>query len=359
MDDNRDNKVDEVIDELLDEFKEDENDKKPAKDGDIVLPVIPLRGLSMLPNMVLHFDVGREKSIKALDEAMINDQRIFLTAQKNESLEEPSLEDYYGVGVVAKIKQMLKLQGNTVRVLAEGVERAEITGEVSVSPFIKCTVKEIPETEPETLSMKASALKRNVIDLFEKYAELSRKVNGEVLGSVREIDGIARFSDILASHIDMKVEKRQEILETFDPYDRLLKLNDILANEIEIMKIEQDINAKVKDQVNQSQKEYYLREQMKAIQDELGIDEDIADEQSKWMEQLEALHLDEKIHQKIEREIKRMGTMQPMSAESSVSRTYIETLLALPWNTREQKKCLKRITTVSPRSRTGYSNISL
>lgn len=335
------------IEELLDELLDMEDKAAEGAEGEpsevMALPMIPLRGLHIFPNMVLHFDVGREKSVKALETAMVTNQKIFLTSQKDEDVELPVKDDYYSIGVVAKIKQMLKLQGDTIRVLVEGLYRAEIGEILQESPYIKCTLEDVEEIIPEEITPQILALKRSVETAFDEYAELTHKLNGETLGTVKEIDDLSTFADIVASHLDIKIEEKQELLEMLDVCERLNKLYEVLIREIEIMKIEQDISAKVKSQVNQNQKEYYLREQMRAIQDELGIDEDVENEQNEWLKKLEELHLPEKTHQKIEKEIKRFTKMQPMSAESTVSRTYIETILALPWNkSSESEVDLKR-----------------
>ena len=335
--------IEELLDELLDieEKAAEEAEEEPSEV--MALPMIPLRGLHIFPNMVLHFDVGREKSVKALETAMVTNQKIFLTSQKDEDVELPVKDDYYSIGVVAKIKQMLKLQGDTIRVLVEGLYRAEIGEILQEAPYIKCTLEDVDEIIPEEITPQILALKRSVETAFDEYAELTHKLNGETLGTVKEIDDLSTFADIVASHLDIKIEEKQELLEMLDVCERLNKLYEVLIREIEIMKIEQDISAKVKSQVNQNQKEYYLREQMRAIQDELGIDEDVENEQNEWLKKLEELHLPEKTHQKIEKEIKRFTKMQPMSAESTVSRTYIETILALPWNkSSESEVDLKR-----------------
>ena len=324
--------IEELLDELLDMEEKAAEEVQNSSSELNALPMIPLRGLHIFPNMVLHFDVGREKSVKALETAMVTNQMIFLTSQKDEDVELPVKEDYYSMGVVAKIKQMLKLQGDTIRVLVEGLHRAKISGIIQEAPYIKCTLEEVEEIVPEEITPQILALKRSVETAFDEYAELTHRLNGETLGTVREIDNLSIFADIVASHVDIKIEEKQELLETLDVCERMSRLHEILVREIEIMKIEQDISAKVKSQVNQNQKEYYLREQMRAIQDELGIDEDIENEQNEWLKKLKELNLAEKTHQKIEKEIKRFGKMQPMSAESTVSRTYIETILALPWN---------------------------
>ena len=335
--------IEELLDELLDMEEKAAEEAEGEQPEVMALPMIPLRGLHIFPNMVLHFDVGREKSVKALETAMVTNQKIFLTSQKDEDVELPVKDDYYSIGVVAKIKQMLKLQGDTIRVLVEGLYRAEIGEILQEAPYIKCTLEEVEEIIPEEITPQILALKRSVETAFDEYAELTHKLNGETLGTVKEIDDLSTFADIVASHLDIKIEEKQELLEMLDVCERLNKLYEVLIREIEIMKIEQDISAKVKSQVNQNQKEYYLREQMRAIQDELGIDEDVENEQNEWLKKLEELHLPEKTHQKIEKEIKRFTKMQPMSAESTVSRTYIETILALPWNkSSESEVDLKR-----------------
>lgn len=335
--------IEELLDELLDMEEKAAEEAEGEPSEVMALPMIPLRGLHIFPNMVLHFDVGREKSVKALETAMVTNQKIFLTSQKDEDVELPVKDDYYSIGVVAKIKQMLKLQGDTIRVLVEGLYRAEIGEILQESPYIKCTLEDVEEIIPEEITPQILALKRSVETAFDEYAELTHKLNGETLGTVKEIDDLSTFADIVASHLDIKIEEKQELLEMLDVCERLNKLYEVLIREIEIMKIEQDISAKVKSQVNQNQKEYYLREQMRAIQDELGIDEDVENEQNEWLKKLEELHLPEKTHQKIEKEIKRFTKMQPMSAESTVSRTYIETILALPWNkSSESEVDLKR-----------------
>ena len=335
--------IEELLDELLDMEEKAAEEAEGEPSEVMALPMIPLRGLHIFPNMVLHFDVGREKSVKALETAMVTNQKIFLTSQKDEDVELPVKDDYYSIGVVAKIKQMLKLQGDTIRVLVEGLYRAEIGEILQESPYIKCTLEDVEEIIPEEITPQILALKRSVETAFDEYAELTHKLNGETLGTVKEIDDLSTFADIVASHLDIKIEEKQEFLEMLDVCERLNKLYEVLIREIEIMKIEQDISAKVKSQVNQNQKEYYLREQMRAIQDELGIDEDVENEQNEWLKKLEELHLPEKTHQKIEKEIKRFTKMQPMSAESTVSRTYIETILALPWNkSSESEVDLKR-----------------
>ena len=297
----------------------------------VELPMIPLRGLSVFPNMVLHFDIGREKSIHALEKAMVNNQYIFLASQMDENTDLPTPDDFYHIGTVGKIKQMLKLPGDSIRVLVEGLSRGEIEDILFEVPYFKCRIKLLPddETEPDS---EAEALMRTVLASFDEYISIDQNLAPEVFASVVTVESPGRMADMIASHLEIKIEDKQTILDTLDQKERLRKLNDILRKEIEIMTIEQDISTKVKSQINQNQREYYLREQLRAIQEELGGAEEIEDEIAGFREKLAELNLDEKISSKIEKEISRFSKMQPASAEATVSRTYIETVLELPWN---------------------------
>ena len=321
----------EELDELISEMEDDIEDENL-----LTLPMIPLRGLSVFPNMVLHFDVGREKSINALEKAMVMDQRIFLVAQKDENIDLPTPEDFYHTGTIGKIKQMLKLPGDSIRVLVEGIERAAIEEIVFEVPYFNCVVKKIDEDTNGETSPQTEALMRSVLDSFEEYLSVNQKLTPEILPTIAGIEEPGRFSDIIASHMELKIEDKQVLLEAIDINVRLEKIKEFLVREIEILNIEQDISSKVKSQMNKNQREYYLREQMRAIQEELGMTEEMEDEVADWKEKLKKLKLEKKTHEKIEKEINRFSKMQPSSAEASVSRTYIETILELPW--RKEKK---------------------
>lgn len=297
-----------------------------------VMPLIPLRGLSIFPYMVLHFDIGREKSINALEKAMVRDQTVFLAAQKDPDTDLPTVADFYNVGTIAKIKQMLKLPGDSIRVLVEGISRGKIQDVIFEVPYFKTAIEEIKDPEYDQLPNRLEALMRTTLINFEEYIGLSLKISQEILPSVASIEQPGRLADIITSHLDIKIEDKQSILEAFDPEARLERVSAILTKEIDILRIEQDIQNKVKSSINKSQKDYYLREQLRAIQEELGDDELIDDEIEDWLTQLNELKLDEKIHNKIEKEIKRLSKIQPSSAEGGVIRTYIEWVFALPWN---------------------------
>lgn len=298
----------------------------------IDLPMIPLRGLSVFPYMVLHFDVGREKSISALEEAMVNDQLIFLSAQKNAETDIPTADDFYSIGCVAKIKQMLKLPGDAIRVLVEGISRGIIEEIISEDPYFQCQIKEIYEDEITDVSEETEAIMRAVLTQFEEYLTLNSKVSPDIYPSVASIEEPGRLADVMTSHMDIRIDQKQEILEAFNILSRLDILHKLLLRENEVLKIERDINIKVRSQINKVQKEYYLKEQLRAIQEELGQDESTEEEVEKYLSKLKKLKLPKKTHEKIEKEIKRLSKIPSSSAESGVIRTYVEWILELPWN---------------------------
>lgn len=292
--------------------------------------MIPLRGFSVFPYTVIHFDVGREKSMLALDEAVENNQMIFLSTQINAEVDLPKREDVYTTGTVCKVKQMLKLPGNSLRVLVEGIYRAQIKEVVSDEPFFLVETIELPEEEEEeTLSLKG--LKRMALRSFEQYVMVGNRLTPEVLLGLDEMEDTGQFCDVIISHLMLKQSTRQELLEMYVPSQRLRRLYEVLLEEIEILEIENKIENQVKQQVNQFQKDYYLREQIRAIHKELG-EESSSDEAQDYREKLDNLKLAESIHEKIEKEINRYAKTSTASAESSVIRTYLETVLELPWN---------------------------
>ncbi len=295
------------------------------------LPLLPLRGLTVFPFMTLYFDVGREKSIKALEEAMINDQLIFLVAQKDASTDSPGEEDIYSIGTISKVKQLLKLQGDTIRVLVEGISRAEIKDIVQREPFFVVEVVE-GKIEEEFEANEVEALKRRLVSVFEDYVKLSGKVSPDTTLTVAELENISQVSDIIANNIPLKVEQKQEILSEFHPLRRIEKLLRIIYQETEILEIEKDINTKVRKQIDKVQKEYYLREQMKAIQNELGDREGVNGEVEEYKAKLEKAGLPEEAEKKVLKELDRLLKMPSGSAEGSVVRTYVDWIFDLPWN---------------------------
>ncbi|MGU3473042.1 endopeptidase La [Paenibacillus sp. D51F] len=301
----------------------------PAKGRSRRLPLLPLRGLLVYPSMVLHLDVGREKSVKALDRAMLDDHMILLCSQSEVNIEEPTEEDIYRIGTIARVRQMLKLPNGTIRVLVEGVTRAEIQDYVAREEFYEVSIRELPEEE--STDPEIDALMRTVLNQFEHYITLSKKVTPETHAAVSDIDEPGRLADVITSHLSLKIKDKQEILETVDVRARLEKLLDFLNNEREVLELERKISQRVKKQMEKTQKEYYLREQMKAIQKELGDREGRAGEVEELRSQLEAAELPEKVIEKVEKEIDRLEKMPASSAEGGVIRNYIDWLLSLPW----------------------------
>uniref|UniRef100_UPI0002072E76 endopeptidase La n=1 Tax=Paenibacillus sp. HGF5 TaxID=908341 RepID=UPI0002072E76 len=301
----------------------------PSKSKGRRFPLLPLRGLLVYPSMVLHLDVGREKSVKALEKAMVEDNLILLCSQSEVNIEEPTQDDIFRIGTVANVRQMLKLPNGTIRVLVEGMERAEVIEYTDQEEYYEVIARELPEGENH--DPEVSALMRTVLSQFENYINLSKKVTPETLAAVSDIDEPGRLADVITSHLSLKIKDKQEILETIDVRKRLEKLLDILNNEREVLELERKINQRVKKQMEKTQKEYYLREQMKAIQKELGDKEGRAGEVEELRSQLQELELPERVQEKVEKEIDRLEKMPASSAEGGVIRNYVDWLLALPW----------------------------
>lgn len=303
------------------------------------LPLIPLRGLAIFPYMILNFDIGREMSLKALDQAMLEDELVFLTSQIEAEVDEPTTEDFYHVGTICKVKQVIKLPGDTVRVLVEGVSRGKVKEIDEEDGYFKAIVEEIIyDQENAELDIEVEAFVRNVFDAFEEYINIGNRVSPEILVSLGEIENVDRFIDTIASNIYLKAEQKQEILEEFDIVKRLELLYRILLEEIDILKIEKKITLRVKKQMNKVQKEYYLREQLKAIQKELGEDEDLTSEVEEYKEKLKKIKAPKETKEKIEKEINKFSRTSLGSPDSSVSRTYLDTIFSLPWNKETRDK---------------------
>lgn len=294
------------------------------------IPLLPLRGLLVYPSMVLHLDVGRDKSIRALEKAMLDDQNILLVSQAEVNIENPLEEDIFRIGTIAKVKQMLKLPNGTIRVLAEGLVRAEIQDYLDNEQYYEVVVKELPEPTEQT--PQVDALMRSVLSQFENYVSLSKKVTPETYAAVSDIEEAGRLADVITSHLTLKIKDKQKILETIDVEKRLEALLDLLNNEREVLEMERQINQRVKKQMEKTQKEYYLREQMKAIQKELGEKEGRLGETEELRAQLEEAQLPESVAERVNKEIDRLEKMPQSSAEGGIIRNYIDWLLALPWH---------------------------
>ncbi|WWL78245.1 endopeptidase La [Bacillus altitudinis] len=295
------------------------------------VPLLPLRGLLVYPTMVLHLDVGREKSVQALEQAMMNDHMIFLATQREISIDEPGEEEIFKVGTYTKIKQMLKLPNGTIRVLVEGLNRAQIETYMELEDYTSVDIKEL--TEEELKDAEAEALMRTLLDHFDQYIKISKKISAETYATVTDIEEPGRMADIVASHLPLKLKDKQEVLETVDVKKRLNRVISLIHNEKEVLEIEKKIGQRVKRSMERTQKEYYLREQMKAIQKELGDKEGKTGEVSKLMAKIEESGMPDSVRETALKELNRYEKIPSSSAESSVIRNYIDWLINLPWGT--------------------------
>lgn len=303
------------------------------------IPLIPLRGISIFPHMVIHFDVGREKSVQALEKSMMDDSLIMLCTQINPKVEEPAFDDFYHVGTMAKVKQMLKLPGGSIRVLVEGINRGKVKSLSQEEPYFEA-VADIYSYDSEELekSQDIEAAMRLVIEDLEEYIGLNPKVSSEVIYTISDIEDPGRLADVIASYIFLKQEDDQKILQTFDFFQRLEILHEILQREIELLRIEEKINQRVKKQINKVQKEYYLKEQLKAIQKELGEDDSFSGEIDEYQSKIKKIKMPKEVKDKALKEVERLAKMSPHSAEVGVIRTYLDWIVDLPWDKETKEK---------------------
>lgn len=293
--------------------------------------MLPLRGVLVFPYMVIHLDVGRKKSVNAIEEAMMNNKEIFLATQKEAQTDEPEIDDIYAAGTIAEIRQVLKMPGGTMRVLVEGLHRAEVKGVVFTDPYIRVQVEEFKEDDVEK-TPELDALMRALISEFEQYVRLSKKIPPETVVAVVAIEEPGRLADVIASHLSLRIPDKQRILEARSIPQRLEILCEMLAKEMEVLELERKINIRVRKQMEKTQKEYYLREQMKAIQKELGDKDERAAEVEELRERINNAKLPKEAYEKAYKELERLEKMPPMVAEAVVVRNYLDWLLSLPWS---------------------------
>lgn len=296
---------------------------------EIIVPLLPLRGVLVYPTMVLHLDVGREKSVQALEKAMVDDHLIFLTTQKDISIDDPTEEDVFHMGTLTKVKQMLKLPNGTIRVLVEGLKRAEVISFFDEVDYYLVSLRTYEDRE--TKDAEDQALMRTMLDYFEQYIKMSKKISAETYSSVADIEEPGRMADIISSHLPLKLKEKQEILEIVDIKERMNRIIEILHNEKEVLNLEKKIGQRVKRSMERTQKEYYLREQMKAIQKELGEKEGKTGEIAELTEKIEQAGMPEHVKATALKELDRYEKVPSSSAESAVIRNYIEWLISLPW----------------------------
>jgi ATP-dependent Lon protease len=298
------------------------------------MPLLPLRDIIVFPHMVVPLFVGRERSINALEDAMAQDKEILLSAQKKAKTNEPSPEDIFAVGTLGTIIQLLRLPDGTVKVLVEGKRRARIRRFVQTDPFFQVELEDVPD-QPDA-GVELEALMRSIQSTFEAYAKLNKRIPPEMLVSVQTIDEPGRLADTIAAHLSLKLADKQAVLETESPTKRLERLFELMQSEIEILQVEKKIRTRVKKQMEKTQKEYYLNEQMQAIQKELGERDEFKNELQELEEKIKTKKMSKEAHAKVRKELKKLKMMSPMSAEATVVRNYIDWVLSLPWEDKTQ-----------------------
>ena len=296
-----------------------------------VMPAIALRGTTILPDMIVHFDISREKSVKAVEEAMTQDQKIFLITQRDPKIEKPVMEDLYRIGTIALVKQVVKMPKGMLRVLVEGLERAELVGLDEEMPYFEAEVAGFETDELNLPDNLKEAMVRSIKDIFLAYCRENQKISKELANQILDIEEIERLVDQICINLPLEFEQRQQLLEAVSLNDRYELLGVIMSNEIEIMHLRTEIQNKVKERIDKNQREYILREQLKLIREELGEDDTVS-EADHFRQRVEELKAPQEIKDKILKEIKRFKSLGFNNSESSVSRGYIETLLKLPWD---------------------------
>ena len=303
-----------------------------------VMPALALRGLTIFPNMLLHFDVAREASIKALDESMTTGQPIFLVAQRDLSVEDPTEEDLYRIGTISTVRQILRLPGSSVRVMVEGVSRGRLQSLTQTTPHFIAQVEEIPEEVPARRSARTEALMRQTYELFETYIDLAPKMTPDILLSVLSSEEPGYIADYIAQNLPMRTGDKQAILEELRPIRRLEKLCHNLRREVEILELEHEMQNKVRDHLTRSQRDYVLREQLKVLQQELGEDSQGDSEITEYRQRIAQAKLPQEVADKLNKELGRLEKQPYGSAEATVLRNYLDNVLELPWGKRTKER---------------------
>jgi len=302
----------------------------------VTLPVLPLRDIVVFPNMIVPLFVGRDRSVRALEAVMQGSKEILLVAQKDATVDDPGERDIYRYGAISTVLQLLKLPDGTVKVLVEGRRRAELTDFIENPEYFEATARTLTEDEGDADTV--SALGRTVLDQFEQYVKVSRKVPNEVLATVQQIEESSKLADTVAQHLQLKLADKQVLLETLPVAERLEKISGLMEGELGVIQVEKKIRGRVKRQMEKTQREYYLNEQMKAIQRELGEGDDGGDELSELEQRIEETKLSKEAREKADQEMKKLRAMSPMSAEATVVRNYLDWLLSIPWGKKSRVK---------------------
>src|SRR5918995_4904905 len=304
--------------------------------GNGVYAVLPLRDIVVFPHMIVPLFVGREKSIKALEDVMGGEKQILLATQMNAADDDPESDAIYDIGTLANVLQLLKLPDGTVKVLVEGTARAQIASFTERVDFHEA--KAVVLAEPEEEEVEVEALARSVVSDFENYVKLNKKISPEVVGAASQIDDYSKLADTVASHLAIKIPEKQEMLGTLSVKERLEKAMGFMEAEISVLQVEKRIRSRVKRQMEKTQREYYLNEQMKAIQKELGDSEEGRDELAELEQKIAKTKLSKEAREKATNELKKLRSMSPMSAESTVVRNYLDWILSLPWSKHSKVK---------------------
>ncbi|PPR11663.1 MAG: Lon protease [Alphaproteobacteria bacterium MarineAlpha11_Bin1] len=321
-----------------------------------IFPVLPLRDIVVFPHMIVPLFVGRDKSVKALEDVMQDDKQILLVAQKDAGQDDPAIDEIYDVGTIGTVLQLLKLPDGTVKVLVEGSQRAKVVRYTDKAEFFQAEAELIVETADKDKDIEA--LCRSVISQFEQYIKLNKKIPPEVLVSLNQMEDESKLSDTIASHLALKISEKQELLELVSPAERLERAYSSMESEIGVLQVEKRIRSRVKRQMEKTQREYYLNEQLKAIQKELGETEDGRDEASEFEERIEKTRLSAEAKEKAGQELKKLKAMSPMSAEATVVRNYLDWLLSIPWGKRSRvKKDIKAAERILNRDHYGLEKV--
>jgi len=296
------------------------------------LPVLPVRDIVVFPYMILPLFVGREMSIRAIEDSLNTNRMVLLLTQKDVELESPTTEDLYSIGTVGLVMRMLKLPDGRAKILLRGISKARALSYPQTEPFLKANIEKISEKKPETLTIEDEAQIRTVKEQLERVVSLGKTILPDIMGVVESVEDVGRLADLVASNIGLKTEQAQEILETMDPIQRLKRASELLEREIELLLVQQKIQSETKGEIDKTQREYYLREQLKTIQKELGDIDERTEEIMEFRKKIEEANMPEKVMEEAEKQLKRLEKMHPDSAEAGTIRTYLDWLVELPWS---------------------------
>jgi len=296
------------------------------------LPVLPLRDIVIYPFMIVPLFVSRDKSIRAVDEALSENRMILLASQKDVDIENPNKEDIYETGTVAVIMRMLKLPDGRIRILTQGLSRAKVKTISSDGDYVRAELEPITEPPVSAESLEIEALVRNVRGSMEKAAGLGKNISPEVLAIIANLDDAGRLADLSASNLELRVEDAQSVLDIFDPIDRLRRVNELLNKEIDVLTVQQEINTQARGEIDRSQREYFLRQQLKAIQSELGEGNELSEEIDQYREKVFESAMPEAAEEETLRQIKKLERMHPDTAETATLRNWLDIMTSMPWS---------------------------